>query len=169
LLGIFEYVDNNYIRRENMKIEVCKKNDLLEILELQKLCYQESAILHENNKIQPLTQSVGSIENEFESGTIFVLKDDNKNIIGSIRGSVENNICHIYKLIVHPTFQNKGYGALLLKHIEDSYSCCTKYSLFTAKKIEKNIGFYSKYGYKIIDEKLQGDMWFVYMEKVNSK
>ena len=152
-----------------MKIEVCKKSELIDILELQKLCYQESAKLHENNRIQPLIQSIESIENEFESGKIFILKDDVQNIIGSIRGSVENDICHIYKLIVHPAYQNKGYGALLLKHIEEFYSHSIKYSLFTAKKIEKNISFYSKYGYKIIDKKCQDNMWFVYMEKANLK
>lgn len=136
---------------------------------MQKLCYQESAKLHENHKIQPLTQSVESIEDEFESGNIFILKDDTQNIIGSVRGIVENNICHIYKLIVHPACQNKGYGALLLKHIEEFYSQSMKYSLFTAKKIEKNISFYSKHGYNIIDEKCQDKMWFVYMEKANTK
>lgn len=50
-----------------MKIVLAEKKDLKSILELQKACYLEEAELYNNFSIPPLTQTMESIELDFEN------------------------------------------------------------------------------------------------------
>jgi hypothetical protein len=69
-----------------MKIEKANFEDLPKILDLQKLTYLIEAKLLNNYSIQPLTQTLEELENEFNKYTILKLIDKiNNEIIGSIR------------------------------------------------------------------------------------
>ena len=148
-----------------MDILKATKDDLSKILELQKIAYLSEAKIHNDYTIQPLTQTIGELEKEYEKCIILKLVENNK-IIGSIRAFEKNNRVYVGKLIIDPHFQNKGYGTKLLLEIE-TYFECKIFELFTSTKSEKNLYLYKKNGYKEIkQEKGSGNIILVYLEKI---
>ena len=69
-----------------MIITKATKEDLSEILQLQYLSYQSEAKLLNNFDIPPLKQTLQEVQNEYDNGTILKFLEDNKRIIGSLRG-----------------------------------------------------------------------------------
>ncbi|MCL1958264.1 MAG: GNAT family N-acetyltransferase [Spirochaetes bacterium] len=149
-----------------MGIKKAIYEDLAEILNLQKLSYQSEAKLLNDYSIQPLTQTLIELQNEFNKCIILkLINDENNQIIGSVRAREENNRVYIGKLIVHPDFQNKGFGTKLLNAIESYFENKT-FELFTSSKSEKNLNIYKKNGYKEFKrEKGSNNFEFIYLEK----
>ena len=150
-------------------VEKAFYKNLEEILALQKLAYLSEAEICNDYTIPPLTQTLEGIRDDFKKQTILKIEDDGK-IIGSVRAYEKDGVCYIGRVIVHPEKQNKGLGKMLMKGIEDAFSTCIQYSLFTGKSSLRNLHFYGSLGYKavreeIVDEKLT----FVYLEKINSR
>ncbi|MDR2594504.1 MAG: GNAT family N-acetyltransferase [Fibromonadaceae bacterium] len=149
-----------------IEIEKATFEDLPKILDLQKLAYMGEANLLNYYTIQPLTQTLEELENEFKKHTILKLVDKENNvIIGSIRAREENGRVYVGRLFVHPKHQKKGFGTNLLKAIEELYQGKT-FELFTSSKSEKNLKLYIKNGYKEYKrQKVSGGLEFVFMEK----
>jgi len=149
-----------------MEIRKAIYEDLVEILHLQKLAYHSEAELLNDYSIQPLTQTLTELQNEFYKGIFLnLINKENNHIIGSVRARVENNRVYIGKLIVHPDFQNKGFGTELLNTLESYYEKKT-FELFTSSKSKKNLYIYKKNGYKEFKrEKVNNNFEFIYLEK----
>ena len=149
-----------------MEITKATFNDLPKILDLQKLAYLSEAKLNNNYSIQPLTQTLKELENEYGKKIILKLVDNNTHeIIGSIRAYEENDRVYVGKLMVHPDYQNKGYGTKLLNTIETFYENKT-FELFTSSKSERNLYLYNKNGYKEYKrEKGADNLEIIFMEK----
>jgi SAM-dependent methyltransferase/GNAT superfamily N-acetyltransferase len=143
------------------------KSDLEEILALQKKCYISEAQIIDDYDIAPLKQTLESINEEFKSNVILKAVSSSQ-IIGSIRAYKTGNTCYIGKIIVDPAYQNKGLGKRLLKTIEDIFSGCEYYELFTGFKSEKNLYIYNATGYKEFKrEKVNEKLTIVYLNKLN--
>ena len=140
-------------------------NDLQEILQLQYLAYQSEADLFGNRDIPPLKQTIDEVVEEFRSGTILKMLDDNNTIIGSVRARESDGTVYIGKLMVHPDHRHKGYGTRLLSEIEKCFPDM-RYELFTSTRSIDNIRLYQKLGYSIFARKAVNDeLEFVNMEK----
>lgn len=149
-------------------ISKASKEDLEEILILQKLCYISEAELINDFSIPPLKQTLESIIDEYNQ-CVFIKAVSGNKIVGSVRGYKKDNVCYIGKVIVDPLFQNNGLGARLLNEIENIFIDCKTYELFTGFKSEKNLYFYNKYGYKEIKrEKMNDKLTLVYLAKENN-
>ena len=147
------------------KITKASEEDLQEILELQHLAYQSEAALFGRQDIQPLTETLDELAEEYKAGTVLKMTDENGKIIGSVRGKEADGTLYIGKLMVHPDHQRKGYGRRLLTAIEE---CCPgrRYELFTSTRSVNNIRLYESLGYKKFDERdADGEIRFVYLEK----
>ncbi|MFT5885226.1 MAG: ribosomal protein S18 acetylase RimI-like enzyme [Arcticibacterium sp.] len=130
--------------------------DIEAIYELQKLAFIQEAELYNNFKITPLTESIEAVEKDFRELTVLKAVE-NKRIIGSIRVSAPvNNTCAIYKLTVHPDYQNRSIGRDLMLKVEQLYPSGTRFELWTGHKSEKNISFYEKLGYNKYGKKTIG-------------
>ena len=150
-----------------LQIEQASKTDLSEILNLQRLAYQSEAILLNNFSIPPLLQTLEEVQQEFSNGVFLKAVTDGQ-IIGSVRGYVQDRTLNIGKLIVHPDFRGRGIGTQLLQAIEDACPDC-RYELFTSAKSEKNIRLYERQGYRRFAEKqVSAELCFVYLEKTNA-
>lgn len=148
-----------------MIISTANRNDLSEILELQKVCYLENAKRYNDYSISPLIQTIDDLINEFDNNVILKAIDNN-NIIGSLRAYEDRKTCYIGRVIVHPEYQNKGIGSRLMNEIEKYFPGVEKYELFTGYKDEKNLYFYNKLGYnKMKEEILSKDLTIVYLVK----
>ncbi|UOR10840.1 GNAT family N-acetyltransferase [Halobacillus amylolyticus] len=142
-----------------------KPEDASEILRIQKKAYRSEAELYNDYDIQPLQQTVSSVEKDFESSFILKYVLDGE-IVGSVRASQENGTCHVGKLMVDPAFQGRGIGKELMQEIESRYEN-VRFELFTGSKSTKNIAFYEKLGYKGYKTKQlpREDTVFLFMEK----
>lgn len=146
-------------------IEKALFEDLEEILALQKLAYMSEGELYNDYTIEPLTQTIESIKEDYNKQTILKAIEDGE-IVGSIRAYEIEGICYIGRVFVHPDYQNKGIGRKLVNSIEKHFDKCNKYSLFTGKKSLKNIKLYTSLGYNIVkEEKINEDLVFVHFEK----
>ena len=142
-----------------------QREDLVEILALQKECYLQEAAIYEDYKIPPLLQTMESIEADFEKA-IFLKAVKNEQIIGSVRAYKEARVCQIGRLIVHPKFQNKGLGKQLMKAIGKEFSEASSYELFTGHRSIKNLKFYQKLGYQEFQRKrIHDNLELVYLKK----
>ena len=146
-------------------IKRAEYKDLQEILNLQYLAYQSEAELFGSKDIPPLKQTLDEVIEEFNTGIILKLTDENGTIIGSVRATEKNGTVYIGKLMVHPYHRCKGYGSKLLSEIESCYPD-KRFELFTSTRSVDNIRLYEKVGYKIFDRKpVDDELVFVYMEK----
>ena len=119
--------------------------DAEDIIALQKLAYQSEAKLYNDYSLPPLTQTLESLQGEFENSIILKAVLAGK-IIGSVRGRVESTVCKVGRLIVHPEFQRQGIGSRLLLQLENHFTG-VKFELFTGSKSLGNIRLYQRHGY----------------------
>ena len=146
-------------------IKKAERSDLKEILQLQYLAYQSETDLFGSKDIPPLKQTLDEVAEEFNSGVILKMVNENNTIIGSVRAQERDGTVYIGKLMVHPEYRHKGYGTMLLSEIEKCYPDM-RYELFTSTRSIDNIRLYQKLGYTIFARKAVNDeLEFVYMEK----
>jgi ribosomal protein S18 acetylase RimI-like enzyme len=149
------------------EIQNAEINDLPSILELQKLAFQSEAALVEDYFIPPLTQTLDGIKEDFASGVILkaFARGNPNEIIGSVRGRFSENTLYIGKLIVNPSFQNRGIGTALLLHIESLYPKA-RYELFTSDRSDKSLSLYIRNGYaKFKQEPLNDNANIIFLQK----
>ena len=148
-----------------VQIARATREDAAAILELQKLAYQSEARLYDDWSLPPLTQSLESLEQEFEHSVVLKAMDG-RQLVGSVRARESDGVCHVGRLIVHPARQGTGIGTLLLREIERA-SAAARFQLFTGSRSEGNIRLYQRLGYQRSHERqLSPAVTLVYLEKV---
>lgn len=153
----------------HLKISKANLADCKEIIILQKLAYECEAKLYDNWSLPPLTQTLEALEQEFLQFTLLKAAYSGT-IIGSVRAKLINNICHIGRLIVHPSFQKQGIGSGLLREIEQEFSQAEIFELFTGSKSKNNIRLYTTQGYYISHTNTISDqLSLVYLRKLNTR
>ncbi len=94
--------------------------------------------------------------------TCFII-EKGKKIIGSIFGAFNGRRAWIYHLCIHPQYQKKGYGSLLLKKTEDELrkKGATKILLGVFLTSLKIVPFYKKSGYTVMNDMItfEKDLW----------
>jgi ribosomal protein S18 acetylase RimI-like enzyme len=149
----------------NLEITEARKEDLAEILALQKLCFMENARRYNKYDLSPLTETQAEIEEVFSSRR-FLKAVENGRIIGSLRAFEKDGTCYIARVIVHPDFQNKGIGTRLMHEAEARYPAARRFELFTGVTDYKNQHLYTKLGYVKFKEEAHGsDPHMIFMEK----
>jgi ribosomal protein S18 acetylase RimI-like enzyme len=148
-----------------IELSSAELNDAPAILELQRLAYQSEARLYNDWSLPPLTQTLKSLESEFEH-SIVLKAVAAEHIVGSVRARVAAGTGQIGRLIVHPDHQGQGIGSALLERVEASMPDVGKYELFTGTRSEANIRLYNRHGYRIArHQELSPTASVVFMEK----
>jgi hypothetical protein len=124
------------------QIMTAQREDLQKILDLQKKSYKSEAELHNEYNIPPLTQTIESINEEFDNGWLFLNVIHNNDIIATGRGITKEDTTYIAKLALKKEFQNQKLGQMMLNEIENRLSKCSRYELFTGNKSERNLPVY---------------------------
>jgi len=146
------------------------ESDLPEILELQRLAFQENALRYGDPDTPPMGQTLEELTEEARYHVTLKAVIDGK-IIGFARGCMDGEACHISKVTVHPDHWNRGIGKRLVAAVEDLFDP-TAYELVTGHMDEKNIALYKKLGYEICDvpmEKITPTLFFIHMRKEKRK
>jgi ech hydrogenase subunit C len=152
---------------EALTIETALIEDSSEILALQKLSYRSEAELYNDFTLSPLRQTIENLREDFETMVFLKAVMDNK-IVGSVRAFNVGDTCYIWRLIVHPLYQNLGIGKKLMNEVEARFDC-RRYEAFTGNKTKRRIYFFQKIGYRIFaSEKVSEKRDRVYLEKVKT-
>lgn len=130
----------------NYRIEVAQKQDLKAILTLQHTAFIDEAKRVGKMDIEPMTQDLQSIEQDFKEQRILKCSLENGEIVGSVRGMTQGDTTYIRKLFVNPKYRKKGIASALI------HTLCAKlptkrYELFTSEKSTENIALYEKLGF----------------------
>lgn len=149
-----------------MEILRAESKDLQQLLTLQYMAYQYQAELNNDFSIPPLTETLEDVQRDCLSVIILKAVTEDGTIVGSVRGRIDGDTCHVGRLFVHPDYQGHGLGTRLLSAIE---AACPKsrYELFTSNKSIDNIRMYERVGYITFKEiDTPADYKLVYMEKL---
>ncbi len=148
-----------------MIIETAPVEDAEEILDLQKLAYISEAKIYDDYGIPPLVQTLREMQADF-AGLLFLKASDDGKIVGSVRAHMEQDTCHIGRLIVHPEFRNRGIGTRLMKEIEGCFEQARRFVLFTGHRSELNLRLYRSLGYVPFETKIVTDgLTLVFLSK----
>lgn len=141
------------------------QSDAEGILKLQYLCFQTEATLYNDYTLAPLTEPLAHILAAYNTHVILVARLGEE-VVGSVRGQLCQDTCHIGRLIVHPRFQGHGLGTKLMHAIEDHFRHAARYELFTGYRSEGNLHLYRKLGYlPTREETVSPQLRFVFLEK----
>lgn len=149
----------------DVRISIAEEVDVEAILVIQKLAYQSEAKLYGDWSIPPLMQTLEDIRDEFTRAT-FLKAVTGEAIVRSVRARMHERTCAIGRLIVHPDFQRRGIGTLLMDAIESAFRVAVRFELFTGDKSEGNIRLYTRLGYRVFrKEQLSSYVKLVFLEK----
>jgi len=149
----------------DISIVQASPDDAGEILALQKIAYQSEAKLNDDWTIPPLTETLPEIMSEFETKVFLKAMYEDK-IVGSERATLDSGTSRVGRLIVHPDYQRKGIGTLLMGKIEAAFPHAERFELFTGIKSINNIRLYQRLGYREYREvDLSPNVRIVFMEK----
>jgi GNAT superfamily N-acetyltransferase len=149
-----------------MTILPALREDIPEILALQKLAFYAQACIYSNFRIRPLRATIEDLESDWEVWTYIKGLQDGR-IIASARGRMEGDTCHVGNVIVRPDMQGRGLGKAILAAIEAAFPEARRYELFTGALSTSNLAFYSKAGYRAFRRQAPavGEPELVFMEK----
>jgi ribosomal protein S18 acetylase RimI-like enzyme len=156
------------MEHEDITISIASKEDLKEILNLQKQAFITEAKLHGNYDIEPLRQTYESILSDFDSCRFLKAVSGSK-IIGSIKYRALDSRVWIGKLMVDTGYRGCGLGKRLLAEVEKANPGAKKFQLFTAASSTHNIRLYESVGYNVCrqyQDDTQGGFLMVEMEKI---
>ncbi|MDB2180426.1 GNAT family N-acetyltransferase [Citrobacter farmeri] len=150
----------------DITIVQAKAVDAENILLLQQMAYQSEALLYQDDSIPALQQTLESLQAEFTNTLLLNASLAEGRIVGSVRGHVVGNTCHVGRLIVHPSFQRRGIGSNLLNVLERQFPDITRFELFTGHKSAGNLRLYRRHGYQEYSrDPIHTDLTMIYLEK----
>jgi GNAT superfamily N-acetyltransferase len=154
------------VEHSTPNITVAKESDGPEILTLQRIAYTIEAKNYNDYPIDPLVETLEEWKETFKTHTVLKAMVNGK-IIGSVRVLDKNGTCYVGRLMVHPNYQNHGIGTKLLNEVEDRFSSCSRFELFTGNKSTKNLYLYEKHGYKAFKTvPIADNLQLVFLEKL---
>lgn len=150
----------------DVEIRPASVRDAESILKLQFLCYQSEAALYDDYALPPLTQSLCSLLGEYDTHHVLAAYLG-REVVGSVRGWIEDGTCHLGRLIVHPRLQRHGLGARLVREIEERFATADRYELFTGHLSARNLRLYRRLGYtEFLRKEVSPRLQIVYLEKL---
>jgi GNAT superfamily N-acetyltransferase len=150
-----------------MIIEAARREDAEAILQIQRLAYQSEAVLYQDWKIPPLTESLEELLAEFDRQLFLKAScDAPRHLVGSVRARFQDGTCCIGRLIVHPDFQGKGIGGMLMRQVEQRFPQAQRFELFTGHRSNRNLSFYQHLGYvPFREQQLSDHVTLIFLEK----
>ncbi len=103
------------------RIDIASKEDLPELLSLQKRAFEPVAEKVSWKDIPQMTDTIDNCIAEYGKETILKMLADDGSIIGSVRGYVEDGSLYIGRLMVDPAYQGKGLGRVLQRKLESMF------------------------------------------------
>lgn len=136
-----------------------------QLLKLQYLCFQSQAAIYDDWSMPPLTQTLGELLAEYDAKTVLAARLGEE-VVGSVRAGMEDGVCHVDRLVVHPRLRGHGLGTRLMGEIEGRFPDAERFELFTGHKSEANLRLYRGLGYEAHREEVESSkVTLVHMRK----
>lgn len=150
-----------------MDIREARREELAEILAVQRLAFYDQACIYGDFRIRPLSVGLADLEAGWEAHRYLVGAESGR-IVASARGRPEGGTCHVGNVIVRPDRQGRGLGTAILAALESSFPEAGRFELFTGALSASNIAFYEKAGYRIFQRAAAtvNEPELVFMEKL---
>ncbi|WP_116449958.1 GNAT family N-acetyltransferase [Blastococcus litoris] len=124
------------------------RDDVGEILTLQRAAYVTEARLYADAELPALVQTEGELAAELAGGIALTATRDRR-IVGAVRGRVVDGTLHVGRLVVAPDQQGRGTGAALVTAIEAAAGPdARRATLFTGQLSTANLRLYERLGYR---------------------
>lgn len=150
-----------------MDIRQAHVEDAAAILALQKLAYQNTALLYGTPPISPLTQTYESLAADFERTTFLKMVNGQEEIVGSVRGFRVGSTVFVERLIVAPAYRRRGIGSALVQRIEAQFADAQRYELYAGERNENAVRLCHRLGYRELKrERMSNHRIFIFMEKM---
>ncbi|TWD72470.1 tRNA (guanine37-N(1)-) methyltransferase [Kribbella amoyensis] len=131
--------------------------DAGEIHALQLASFLSEAQAYGDLGIPPLTEDVPASVERIRAGGVWKAVAGTR-VVGSVQVTVDGAVARIGRLMVAPDWQGRGLGARLLRFAEQTAPAgVTGYELFTGALSERNLGLYTKAGYREVRRERQTD------------
>jgi ribosomal protein S18 acetylase RimI-like enzyme len=151
-----------------LQITQASVTDAEAILALQKLAYRSEAEIYDDFAIPPLRQTLAEMRQDIARQLVLMATLGGR-VVGSVRGHEREGTCHIGRLIVDPSCQNRGIGRRLMAAIEERFRGVRRYELFTGHRSERNLALYRKLGYVAFRTETASDsLCIVCLEKTHN-
>lgn len=148
-----------------MKIEIATIQDVSEILELQYKAFRPVAESLSWPDAPNLTETVEHARDEFPKYMTLKMLSDEGEIVGSVRGRVEDGSLYIGRLMVLPECQGRGYGKILFREIQKRMPHNRAW-LFTCGEVQRIVSFYEREGFRTFNtERFENGHTWISMER----
>ncbi len=135
--------------------ERAKKEDILQLIQVQKLSFQEEFIQY--GECPPYNEKVEDMERLMQKHIVYKIIA-NEEIIGDIVIIIKSETFYYLKTIaIIPSYQNLGIGKKSMDFMEKDNPKASLWRLITAKNNKKNCCFYEAMGYKNVREVIRSD------------
>jgi len=142
-----------------------RAEDLPEILQLQRLAFQEEAEHVGDMCIEPMSQTLEGLREELESSVILKFVQGGE-IVGSVRARMDGDVCRISRLVVRPDQWRQGIGRRLVNEVERLFAEAERFELYTREDHEVTRPFYRSLGYEPFKVERHSDaLTFVHLSK----
>ena len=145
---------------QTVKIEKVLIDDAKEMLKIQKESFKSYDKKYGKFSTNPASMSLARMKFNinYRLGDYQKVMLNDK-IIGGIFGFMleEETTWHIAQFYIHPDFEHLGYGTTALEMFFDNHQNVSTWYADTIKQETKNVEFYQKFGFKIIDEEEENE------------
>ena len=145
-----------------VNLEKALVKDAKELLAVQKKCFENYSIKYGDFESNPYHMTLHRMEFnlKYKFGNYYKVVDfQTDKIIGGIFGFMleEETTWHVAQFYIHPDFEHLGYGTTALQMFFDNHQNVSVWYADTIKQEVKNVEFYQKFGFKIIDEEEENE------------
>jgi N-acetylglutamate synthase-like GNAT family acetyltransferase len=142
--------------------------DAEELLNLQKLSYEDKALTYDDYMISPMTDRLEDIVEEMNRKVI--LKATAANIVvGTIRGYQIGSSCRVERLCINPKYRHQGIGKCLLAELERRFPNL-EYQTVIWERCKEAITFFESRGFVRYDlQHLSDYVTVIYLRKMSRR
>jgi len=158
-----------FIEKMEIIIKKASLKDASDILHVQMAAFESEGKLYNDFTISPLVETIEQVVKDFDTHIILKSVLNNGQLVGSVRGVMQGDICWLSRLSVLPEYQKKGIGTNLMLEIEKCFPKACRYELAAGSKSYGNINLYKKLGYEPLEEIKKNNVILLRMGKTSKK
>ena len=148
-----------------LRISPATKEDLAELLVLQRCCWTQEAIVNDTLDLPALRETLDEVAEWAVTWQVWCVRRHGR-LIAAVRANANGPTWEIGRLMVAPDQAGHGLGRWLLAYTERKAPPETStYSLFTGARSERNIALYQRAGYRIAERLSENGIGVVHLLK----
>lgn len=143
--------DEELVPAPGCTLGYARREDVAELLVLQRCCWVTEAILNDTLAIPALHEDLGAVQAWVERSHVWTVRQGPR-LVAAVRAHQEGQRWEIGRLMVAPDLRGMGLGRCLLAYAESQApDSVHQFTLFTGGRSERNIKMYTSAGYELTE------------------